>query len=56
MERDWKWGLAAKRFLWQARGAGPGSGMEAVDVIIGNALQQLPKQKVTQHINSLVRS
>ena len=46
VERDWKWGLAAKRFLWQARGGGPGSGMEAVDVVIGDALRELPKHQV----------
>ena len=45
-ERDWKWALAGKRFLWQARGGDPGSSMTAVDVRWGDATVELPKAQV----------
>lgn len=41
LEKDWKWALAGKRFLWQARDT-PG----AVDMRIGDAAQKLPTLQV----------
>lgn len=42
-EKAFQWAMAGKRFLWQARGGKPDSGMEAVDVRWGDAIKELPK-------------
>eukprot|EP01026_Neomeris_dumetosa_P062693 TRINITY_DN5939_c0_g2_i2.p3 TRINITY_DN5939_c0_g2~~TRINITY_DN5939_c0_g2_i2.p3 ORF type:complete len:206 (-),score=49.89 TRINITY_DN5939_c0_g2_i2:120-737(-) len=46
MERDWKWALAAKRFLWQAsRGSNNSNIGSKVSVQIGDARDLLPNLK-----------
>jgi predicted O-methyltransferase YrrM len=57
IEKDWKWVLAAKRFLWQASGGVRNAqlrqrGLQAigqrVTVRWGNALQLLPSLKLSE--------